>query len=321
MILLYVLLIYLYIFSSYVSCSECSYDSDNCTCNSADRCYCSLGAVDINAKLNKAEEEQHRRSPSCNSDDKCYCSMGETVNDGGSTTWCDDSDSCASASKCYCSLHDRKFNHHRKQQLNGKNNAGGGGEKRNSTNTITTTATTVATTTNNNNKSKSNRSRKADNLALDYELFTVSGSQQRQHVKPTEALSVKKSVEMAAVFADVKLSQTTDITSLQASNEAGGNGLKSHKLKHHHKKHNNNNNNNINSGGGKNVVEINNSKNINLNPKSDDYYKVNEVILRKDVDLNNKRATNNHKNEGYYQPVGPQRPVSNSLEDSLGYLP
>lgn len=275
-----------------MSCSECSYDSDNCTCNSADRCYCSLGAVDINAKLNKAEEEQQqRRSPSCNSDDKCYCSMGETVDDGGSTTWCDDSDSCASASKCYCSLHDRKFNH-RKQK---------NGEKRNTTNNT------------NNNKSKSNRSRKADNLALDYELFTVSGSQQRQHVKPTEALSVKKSVEMAAVFADVKLSQTTDITSLQATNDAGENGLKSHKLKHHHKKHNNN------SSKNNKVVEINNSKNITLNPKSDDYYKVNEVILRKDVDLNNKRATN--KNDGYYQPVGPQRPVSNSLEDSLGYLP
>lgn len=151
-----------------------------------------------------------------------------------------------------------------------------------------------------NNKNKSNRSRKADNLALDYELFTVSGGQQRQHVKPTEALSVKKSVEMAAVFADVKLSQTTDITSLQPPKT----DLKTHK--HHHKKHHNNN-----------VVEINNSKNI-LNPKSDDYYKVNEVILRKDVDLNNKRATN--KNDGYYQPVG-QRPVSNSLEDSLGYLP
>lgn len=207
--------------------------------------------------------------------------MGETVDDGGSTTWCDDSDSCASVSKCYCSLHDRKYNHRKQKNV----------EKKNNTNTK-------------NGKNKSNRSRKADNLALDYELFTVSGGQQRQHVKPTEALSVKKSVEMAAVFADVKLSQTTDITSLQPP--PIDNALKSHK--HHHKKHNNNNN---------NVVEINNSKNI-LNPKSDDYYKVNEVILRKDVDLNNKRATN--KNDGYYQPVG-QRPVSNSLEDSLGYLP
>jgi hypothetical protein len=227
--------------------------------------------------------------------------MGETVDDGGSTTWCDDSDSCPSVSKCYCSLHDRKFTHHRKQK-----NA----EKRNTT-TKTTTATTNNNNTNNNNnnKSKSNRSRKADNLALDYELFTVSGSQQRQHVKPTEALSVKKTVEMAAVFADVKLSQTTDITSLQPpanGNGGGGNGMKSHKLKHHHKKNHSNN-----------VVEINNSKN---KAKTDDYYKVNDVILRKDLELNNKRATTN-KNEGYYQPVGPQRPVSNSLEDSLGYLP
>ena len=198
--------------------------------------------------------------------------MGETVDDDGeSTTWCDDSDSCVSASKCYCSLHDHKKNNHRKPK-------------------------NVEKRTNTNNKSKSSKLRKADNLALDYELFTVSGGQQRQHVRPTEALSVKKSVEMAALFADVKLSQTTDITSLQQQS-ANKSDLKSHKR--HHKKHNSD------------VVEINNGKNI-LNPKSD------EVILRKDVELNNKRAMS--KNDGYYQPIG-QRPVSNSLEDSLGYLP
>lgn len=299
-----------FVLFSYVSCSECSYDSDNCTCNSADRCYCSLGAGDINAKLNKAEEE--RRSPSCNSDDKCYCSMGETI-EGGSTTWCDDSDSCASASKCYCSLHDRKS---RKKKSSNSNIVG---LNSGSSSNINKSTGSAINTNNNNNKSitveggtrknKSNRSRTADKLALDYELFTANGS--GRHVKPTEALSVKKSVEMAAVFADVKLSQTTDITSLQPSKD-----IKTHKSKHHHKKHHNSNNNTIEEN--KKVANSNN----NNNSKNDDYYLKangsNEVILRKDLDISIKRAA--LKSDGYYQPIG-QRPVSASLEDSLGYLP
>lgn len=288
-------------FSRYVSCSECSYDSDNCTCNSADRCYCSLGAGDINAKLNKAEEQQQRKgSPSCDSDDKCYCSMGETV-EGGSTTWCDDSDSCASASKCYCSLHHGKLH---KKKTNNDNGIG---------------ASKIVCNDGGTKKGKSNRSRKGNNLALDYELFTVNGS--GRHVRPTEALSVKKSVEMAAVFADVKLSQTTDITSLKPSTKAD---IKSHKSKHHHKKHtiisNNNIINNNNNSNDKNNANDDNKKLLKL--KSDDYYlkanTPNEVILRRDLDLINKRAT--AKNDGYYQPIA-ARPVSASLEDSLGYLP
>ena len=224
--------------------------------------------------------------------------MGETV-EGGSTTWCEDSDSCASASRCYCTLHDRKS------------------RKKKSNNTVLTINNNNSNNNNNNNsttnigeggtrKSKPNRSRKVDKLALDYELFTANGS--GRHVKPTEALSLKKSVEMAAVFADVKLSQTTDITSLQPSKD-----IKAHKSKHHHKKHHNTNNNNNDT--------VDENKKF-LNPKNDDYYLKangsNDVILRKDLDLSNKRAA--LKSDGYYQPIG-QRPVSASLEDSLGYLP
>jgi hypothetical protein len=244
-----------------VSCSECSYDSDNCTCNSADRCYCSLGGDDINAKLNKAE--QQRRSPvtSCHSDDKCYCSMGENLE--GSTTWCD-SDSCATASKCYCSPQDKKLQK-RPSTKEGKKSKGRGHSK--------------------------------DKFALDYELFTVGSSS--KHVKPTEALSVKKSVEMAAVFADVKLSQTTDITNLKPPKDK-----KQSKPKHHHKK-------NHDDG-----VSIKNNKN-SVKLKSEDFYRSSEVIMRKDVEITSKRVT---KTEGYYQAVAP-RPVSASLEDSLGYLP
>lgn len=181
----------------------------------------------------------------------------------GSTTWCD-SDSCATNSKCYCDPQEKKPQ---------KKSAAKDGTK----------------------KGKSSRSRSKDNFALDYELFTVGNSS--KHVKPTEALSVKKSVEMAAVFADVKLSQTTDITNLKP-----GKDVKSRKPKHHHKKHH------------EDIVSVKNVKNVT---KSEDFYKSSEVILRKDVEVTSKRVT---KTEGYYQAVSP-RPVSASLEDSLGYLP
>ncbi|XP_054725868.1 uncharacterized protein LOC129235845 [Anastrepha obliqua] len=188
--------------SGYVSCSECSYDSEACTCSSADRCYCSLRADHINSRLRRKNERnivpaksstdiyrQNKSSASgnkmnrdslisCNSDEKCYCSMVEEEspivvsgsdfgNTQSDTTWCD-TDSCVSASKCYC------------QPKPHQASAAGG------------TA--------------------AEKLALDYELFTISGNS--KSVQPHEALSVKKSLEAAAIFADVKLSQTTDIKSV-----------------------------------------------------------------------------------------------------------
>lgn len=175
----------------------------------------------------------------------------------GSTTWCD-SDSCATQSKCYC---DPKEKQSKKKQ----------GTK----------------------KGKS-KTRGKDNFALDYELFSVGNSS--KHVKPTEALSVKKSVEMAAVFADVKLSQTTDITNLKPGKEK-----KTTKSKHHHKKSH------------EDLVSLKNGKNI----KDESIYKSSEVVLRKDIEIMSKKMT---KSEGFYQSVMP-RPVSTSLEDSLGYLP
>lgn len=61
--------------SGYVSCSECSYDSESCTCVSADKCYCSLS----------------RRIP------------GATSVPGNNTIVCAcDTDSCSESNKCYC---------------------------------------------------------------------------------------------------------------------------------------------------------------------------------------------------------------------------
>lgn len=59
--------------SGYVSCSECSYDSESCTCVSADKCYCSLS----------------RRIPATSVPENtlvCAC----------------DTDSCSESNKCYC---------------------------------------------------------------------------------------------------------------------------------------------------------------------------------------------------------------------------
>ncbi|XP_055679197.1 uncharacterized protein LOC129787529 isoform X1 [Lutzomyia longipalpis] len=231
--------------SGYVSCSECSYDSEACTCTSADRCYCSLGADQmVSAKLSCSATTPGNRESlmTCRTEDKCYCSMGEGAE--SHTTWCD-TDSCVSASKCYC----RRVG---------------------------------------NTKPIQNCRGRRDNLALDYELFTVggggggSGDSGDTEQRAQEALSVKKSVEMAAVFADVKLSQTTDISSIAQN--------------HRERK--------------------------NRCPKSNliksDFTTKSEGIAKKEIrDKLSKRTT---KSEGYYQTVNPGQ-ISASLEDSLGYLP
>ncbi|KRF83222.1 uncharacterized protein Dvir_GJ23180, isoform C [Drosophila virilis] len=205
--------------NSYVSCSECSYDSESCTCASADRCYCSLRTEHLNHKLRQKNERNmamgNARKPaagnrhsliSCKSDEKCYCSMVEEEPNStlehdsanahsDTTTWCD-SDSCISASKCYCKRT------HRRQRANAAAAA------------AAAAATVSEDSLNQQHKSRSStrKPKSAEKLGLDYELFTIGGNS--KPVQPHEALSVKKSVEAAAVFADMKLSQTTDIKSL-----------------------------------------------------------------------------------------------------------
>lgn len=65
-------------------------------------------------------------------------------------------------------------------------------------------------------RSKKNK----DNLGLDYELFSLPSSGSKKHVNPNDALSVKKSVEAAAVFGDVRLSQTTDIKDFRMNSQS-----------------------------------------------------------------------------------------------------
>ncbi|KAL5274368.1 hypothetical protein ACFFRR_000853 [Megaselia abdita] len=230
--------------SGYVSCSECSYDSEACTCTSADRCYCSLGAADHycrhhnhnhHQKHNRRQKQQHQLQSqqqkavsavvaaavagqpqvktnsknnaiilnntrlieiptnhrhsliSCKTEDKCYCSLAEeneveedTVSH---TTYCD-TDSCNSESKCYCK---RSIRVDSLEQ---------------------------------NKKTKTRSKKNKDNLGLDYELFSLPSSGSKKHINPNDALSVKKSVEAAAVFGDVRLSQTTDIKDFRMNSQS-----------------------------------------------------------------------------------------------------
>uniref|UniRef100_A0A0K8UX47 PID domain-containing protein n=2 Tax=Bactrocera latifrons TaxID=174628 RepID=A0A0K8UX47_BACLA len=203
--------------SGYVSCSECSYDSESCTCTSADRCYCSLRTDHVDSRLRHKSERNiitsnnttsiSRRNTnnssggninrdsliSCKSDEKCYCSLVEEksalpvcdfTNINSDTTWCD-TDSCVSTSKCYCQRSQRD-----RQQRSIRGD----------------------TSTPFSHKGSTKSQTAAEKLALDYELFTISSN--GKSVQPHEALSVKKSVEAAAIFADMKLSQTTDIKSM-----------------------------------------------------------------------------------------------------------
>ncbi|XP_058823429.1 uncharacterized protein LOC131684504 isoform X2 [Topomyia yanbarensis] len=293
--------------SGYVSCSECSYDSDACTCTSADRCYCSLGGDDINAKLNEASNRNSL--PSCKSDDKCYCSMGETQEEG-STTWCD-TDSCVSNEKCYCpTQHGEQRPCANKQPSAGKN-------------------------TN-------------DKLALDYELFTVGGN--GRPVNASEALTVKKTVEMAAVFADVKLSQTTDISDMkneqqqqqpsqqshhQHQSSQQDASIKKHAIKgdhhghNHHHTHNSNSNHRRHSDGkrgNKPVQKLLNKKALVEPAPINEYHYIqssqNDVATRKQLG-DKKSSKRSSKAEGHYQAMSPRAVVGSALglEDSLGYLP
>ncbi len=59
--------------SGYFSFSECSYDTESCTCTSADKCYCSLSKQkpDRKSKINYAP--CHCDTMTCNKRNKCYC--------------------------------------------------------------------------------------------------------------------------------------------------------------------------------------------------------------------------------------------------------
>ena len=242
----------------------------------------------------KLEATKNGRSSmySCGTEDKCYCSMTEGTR---SQTTCCDSDSCISTNKCYCHA-DGKKGHtdhrrsHSHSHSDNNNNYENSGQDRRSCKKE-------------KKKSRDSKSRR-DNLGLDYELFTVSGPKAAQNpgatvksVKAYEALSVKKSVEAAAVFADVKLSQTTDISNL-VSPGGESNRKEAAKL------------NNLNGDAGR---KENRESTYGITKSEPG------VVLREKSLM--KIRVGSGKPESIYGSMN-GRPVSASgLEDSLGYLP
>lgn len=138
-----------------------------------------------------------------------------------------------------------------------------------------------------------------DSLALDYELFTVgnNGKPVRQH----EAISVKKSVEMAAVFTNVKLSTTTDITNMvvPTSSEEESNSRNSAKTQPM----------------GKRIDDSRRNSGNSMRSKSD----TNPNAIEP-ADMHPLFRQNTKKMNDLYQTVT-SKTMNGSLEDSLGYLP
>lgn len=217
---------------------------------------------------------------SCHSEDKCYCSLedeGEGTADNLSTADYCDTESCNSSTKCYC-----------KHQIVGP------------------AATTTSVT------KKMNRTCITDSLALDYELFSIANdrnhrhgnakartSSNSKHIRSQEALSVKKSVEMAADFG-IKLSQTTDVKHLNGdmtSSEEERLARKNHR-------------NSINSARGHHLKQIESMhRSGNIIPNVIKAAEQNPIFRK-----------NTQKINEMYQTITP-KVVGATLEDSLGYLP
>uniref|UniRef100_A0A1I8MDX8 PID domain-containing protein n=1 Tax=Musca domestica TaxID=7370 RepID=A0A1I8MDX8_MUSDO len=316
--------------SGYVSCSECSYDSESCTCTSADRCYCSLRTEEINE--NELRRRNERRSSkrivqnanmnrqsliSCKSDDKCYCSLVEEDNQvtaaeddsphtHSDTTWCD-TDSCISASKCYCKRIEHNGPGPRPMDANHKSKP------------------------HKSRRSRSTTRKPNDKFGVDYELFNINSNGNTKPVQSHEALSVKKSVEAAAIFADVKLSQTTDIKSLcaNASNRSGScrsYSVASRKQSHSYRKRESFSIGRRNEMNAVPPLQSLSSSSSQKSCSADDLLKQLSYIEK-----NIARAASVHSGksktrdiilrENFQNNYQSMRAVSASLEDTLGYLP
>lgn len=304
-----------------MSCSECSYDSEACTCTSADRCYCSLGADhDVAAKLEATKNKQRHSMYSCGTEDKCYCSMTEGTR---SQTTCCDSDSCISTSKCYCPKGGRHgHSHHTSHRSShSDNNNHYANSEHDSQVELRQKSKSCKKSKDGKKKSGKEDKGRRDNLGLDYELFTVTGSKSAKSsgtttgksVRAHEALSVKKSVEAAAIFADMKLSQTTDISNLVSS---GGESTQQKKRTTTNGPMTADRLNDLSAGDGKKGGSGSHRESLYGITKSDM-----SVMVREKGQMKIRGMGGSGKPESIYGSTN-GRPVSASgLEDSLGYLP
>lgn len=252
---------------------------------------------------------------SCKSDDKCYCSLVEEDNLGtageedsphthSDTTWCD-TDSCISASKCYCKRTEHNNSDGRLMENNNKNKS----HKR---------------------KSRSTTRKTSDKLGVDYELFNINGNGNSKPVQSHEALSVKKSVEAAAIFADVKLSQTTDIKSLCPNSNARNSSCRSYSVAARKQSHSYRKRESFSIGrrNEMNAAPLHSfsSSSSQKSCSADDLLKQLSYIEK-----NIARAASVHSGksktreiilrENFQNNYQSMRAVSASLEDTLGYLP
>ncbi|CAB0032620.1 unnamed protein product [Trichogramma brassicae] len=90
--------------SGYVSCSECSYNSESCTCISADKCYCSLPR---RAMTPPSPPSSHLR-----------LAVDRRLADLAAPCACD-TDSCSESYKCYCARMPGNNQHHHQHNHRG----------------------------------------------------------------------------------------------------------------------------------------------------------------------------------------------------------
>ncbi|KAK5638154.1 hypothetical protein RI129_012449 [Pyrocoelia pectoralis] len=339
--------------SGYVSCSECSYDSDTCTCVSADKCYCSLGHKNVGKKHHKCKLK------SCKSQDKCYCSA-----DAMSACECD-TDSCTDSNKCYCQRGEEVaiVKHLKVSGIMSEKRSRRKLCKNNSNTKSTKSVEYMHNPTEKYYESLRSKEiqsiakrmthsvRSFDNLSVGYESCTFSNrnimnmdhgkslsecdrprvynhasirsvnsscrfTERRSDGKTfasmsagayTEALAVKKAAEIAALFADIKLTQTTDIGHLVPSQYE--NDVEKIKLKSfiHGKK--------IDAG--------RMSKNNSLYSSSKMYSARNGLYTIQSQSDESRRSSIGEigKMEFRRKIDGELNPISSNIENSLGYLP
>ncbi|CAG9104373.1 unnamed protein product [Plutella xylostella] len=242
---------------SYCSCdSESCADSNKCYC-AGPRAVTSRSLEYLRSptqqvyseRLKKAADQYEKQRTSCADSNKCYCAGPRAVTSlspeylrsptqrvyserlkKAADQYEKQRTSCADSNKCYCAgpraVTSRSLEYLRSptQQVYSERlkKAADQYEKQ---------RTRSSSTGRRGGEERGRRARSSDNLALDYELLlqnrardTRSRNMKRLTVRSTgagshDALSVKKSAEMAALFADVRLSQRTDVRAL-----AGGGG-------------------------------------------------------------------------------------------------
>ncbi|KAL4712387.1 hypothetical protein ACJJTC_001548 [Scirpophaga incertulas] len=206
--------------SGYVSCSEC--ESESCV----DRCYCSLKPGDSKSKCYcSAIEDREPVKPRLLSKTKsksCKDCSREIYDADYSYCSCD-SESCADSNKCYCDSSRSKQASQSLDYLQPIHRSYSDKMKKAFDDFDVKANRRSSGAARGRREERGRRARSSDSLALDYELLLQNKARarnmQRLTVRSTgagshDALSVKKSAEMAALFADVRLSQRTDVRAL-----------------------------------------------------------------------------------------------------------